>query len=138
MINVALIDRQGATRGSSEKRRRVLEAIGWQVRIHPHTWSPPTDLYETELAYIVRVEIAGMREQDFSVTFDNNYLTISGARPDIPERRAFHQMEVRFGEFSTVVAIPGPIDVEKSDAQYEDGFLTVSLPKAMPKIIPAK
>ncbi len=138
MINVTLSDRQDAANGLPGKRRRIMETIGWQVRIHPHTWSPPTDLYETETAYIVRVEISGMRDQDFSVSFDNNYLTISGTRPDQPERRAYHQMEVRFGEFSTVVAIPGPINVEQANAEYEDGFLAVSLPKAQPRIIPTK
>jgi len=112
------------------KRRMLVEAIGWQVRMQSHVWSPPTDLFELETEYVVRVEVSGMRQQDFSVQLENNYLVISGSRPDKPERRAYHQMEVRFGEFSTVVAIPGPVDAEKASAEYDDGFLLVSLPKA--------
>ncbi len=112
-----------------EKRRMLVEAVGWQVRVQSHIWSPPTDVFETETAYIVRVEVAGMRQQDFSVQIENNFLTISGARSDKPERRAYHQMEVRFGDFSSVVAIPGPVVVDSSGAEYEDGFLTVTLPK---------
>jgi len=108
----------------------LVEAIGWQVRMQSHVWSPPTDLFELETEYVVRVEVSGMRQQDFSVQLENNYLVISGSRPDKPERRAYHQMEVRFGEFSTVVAIPGPVDAEKASAEYDDGFLLVSLPKA--------
>ncbi|SRR5258706_4621869 len=119
----------GSTRHLPERRRVIVEAIGWHVRTQSHAWSPPTDLYETEAAYVVRVEIAGMRGRDFSVTLENNFLTISAARPDTPERRAYHQMEVRFGEFSTVVALPGLVDAETSTAGYEDGFLIVSLPK---------
>lgn len=118
-----------------EKRRMVLETLGWQVRMQAHIWSPPTDLFENEHHYVVRVEVAGMRQQDFSVVLDNNLLTISGSRPDTPERRAYHQMEVRFGEFSTTVAIPGPVNVEQSTAEYEDGFLVVTLPKAAPSKI---
>jgi HSP20 family protein len=118
--------------GLPEKRRMVLETLGWQVRMQAHIWSPPTDLFENEQNYVIRVEVAGMRQQDFSVVLDNNLLTISGSRPDTPERRAYHQMEVRFGEFSTTVAIPGPVNVETSTAEYEDGFLVVSLPKAGP------
>ena len=115
----------------------IVEAIGWQVQTRTHIWSPPTDLFETESAYIVRVEIAGMRQQDFNVLLEKNFLTISGARPDTPERRAYHQMEVRFGEFSTTVAIPGQVNVENAAAEYEDGFLTVTLPRATPvKITP--
>ncbi|MCS6994729.1 MAG: Hsp20/alpha crystallin family protein [Anaerolineales bacterium] len=118
-----------------EKRRMLLETLGWQVRIQPHVWSPPTDLFENEQHYIVRVEVAGMRRNDFSVVLQNNLLTISGTRPDTPERRAYHQMEVRFGEFSTTVALPGPVEAQKASAEYEDGFLTVTLPKASPSKI---
>jgi HSP20 family protein len=121
-----------------EKRRMLVEAIGWQVRGQAHIWSPPTDLFEAESAYVVRVEVAGMRQQDFSVQIENNFLTISGMRPDKPERRAYHQMEVRFGDFSSVVAIPGPVDVDSSSAEYEDGFLTVNLPKVSPDKIHIK
>lgn len=113
-----------------EKRRLLVEAIGWQMRVQSHIWSPPTDVFETESAFVVRVEVAGMRQQDFSVQIENNFLAISGVRPDTPERRAYHQMEVRFGEFRSVVAIPGPVDVDSSSAEYDDGFLTVNLPKA--------
>jgi HSP20 family protein len=115
-----------------EKRRMLIESLSWQVRLQAHVWSPPTDVFETEKAYVVRVEVAGMRQQDFSIQLENNLLTISGSRPDTPERRAYHQMEVRFGEFGTVVGLPGPVDLDRSSAEYEDGFLTVTLPKALP------
>jgi HSP20 family protein len=118
--------------GLPERRRVLIETIGWQVRLQSHVWSPPTDLYEVEDAYLVRVEIAGMRQQDFSVTLENNFLIVRGVRSETPERRAYHQMEIRFGEFSTVVAIPGPVNAEKSTAEYEDGFLIVSLPRSAP------
>lgn len=114
----------------TERRRPIIHAFGWQVR--PGVWSPPTDLYETEDEYVVRVEIAGMREADFEVTLENEFLVISGIRPDVLERRAYHQMEIRFGKFSTAIAIPGPVEVERSMAEYEDGFLTVRLRKARP------
>ena len=121
-----------------ERRRMLLNAINWQVEIQSHAWSPSTDLYETEAAYIVRVEIAGMRQQDFSIALESNHLIISGARTEAPERRAYHQMEIRFGEFSSVVALPGPVDTEKSTAEYEDGFLIVILPRATPNKINIK
>ncbi len=138
MTTVSWKSHHSSSHGMPEKRRAVVQTIGWQVRLQPHVWSPPTDLYETESNYTVRVEIAGMREQDFSVSFDNNYLTISGSRPDLPDRRAYHQMEVRFGQFSTVVALPGSVDAEKASAEYEDGFLIVVLPKSTPKLIRPK
>ena len=66
-----------------ETRREILHAVSWQVR--SNVWSPPTDRYETEEAYVVRVEIAGMREEDFEVSLENNTLLISGSRPDLTE-----------------------------------------------------
>jgi HSP20 family protein len=121
-----------------QRRRMLLETIGWQVRLQSHAWSPPTDLYETEDAYVVRIEIAGMRQQDFSVTLQNNFLIVSGARSETPERRAYQQMEIRFGEFSSVVAIPAPVDAENAVAEYEDGFLIVTLPRSTPSKINIK
>lgn len=113
-----------------EVRRDILHAVSWQVR--SSAWSPPTDVYETEDAYIVRMEIAGMREEDFEVSLQNDTLYITGSRPDAPERRAYHQMEIRFGKFASFVGLPGPVDVDRSQAEYVDGFLTVTLPKATP------
>ncbi len=113
-----------------EVRRETLHAVSWQV--HSGVWSPPTDSYETEEAQVVRVEIAGMRDEDFEVVLENNILFISGSRPDLPKRRAYHQMEIRFGKFTTAVGVPEPVNVDEARAEYKDGFLTVTLPKAKP------
>lgn len=126
---------RSSSSSSVESRRDVLNAVGWQVQVRAGVWSPPTDVYETENNYVVRVEIAGMREEDFAITVENNFLTISGSRPDVPERRAYQQMEIRFGKFETVVGMPGPLDLETSSAEYKEGFLTVTLPKAKPNQI---
>lgn len=101
--------------------------------MRPHLWRPATDVFETEDRYIVRVEVAGMNESDFQISIDQNILTISGVRPDTGERRAFHQMEIHYGEFVTQVELPSNIEREKVEAEYQDGFLRVILPKAQPK-----
>jgi len=116
-----------------ERRRDILRAVTWQVRAA--VWSPPTDVYETENDYVTRVEAAGMSEADFEITFEDGLLLISGARPDIQERRAYHQMEIRFGQFSVAITAPGPVDIKSARAEYLDGFLTVTLPKVKPTFI---
>ena len=112
----------------SETRREILHTISWQVR--SSLWSPPTDVYETEHNYVIKVEIAGMRDEDFDVAFENNTLMISGYRSDLNERRAYHQMEIRFGRFELAVVVPVSVDMEKATAEYKDGFLTIVLPKS--------
>jgi HSP20 family protein len=116
-----------------ETRREILQAVSWQVR--SNVWSPPTDVYEMEEAYVVRVEIAGMHEDDYEVLLENDTLLISGSRSDIPDRRAYQQMEIRFGKFATAVSIPGPVNEDRARAEYKDGFLTVVLPKVTPNKI---
>lgn len=117
----------------TEVRREIFHAVGWQVQVRAGVWCPPTDVYDTENDYIVRLEIAGMREEDFDITVENNILSITGVRPDIPERRAYHQMEIRFGKFESVVGLPGPVELDAARAEYKDGFLTITFPKTPPK-----
>ncbi len=106
------------------------EGYHWRIAFRPHVWRPPTDVYETETSVVVRVEIAGMRESDFSVSLEDRLLVIRGTRPDTSERRAFHQMEIPFGEFSTEIDLPVVVDLEGIEAIYRDGFLQIILPKA--------
>ena len=113
-----------------------IRAIGWQVGIHSYAWSPPTDVYETEASFVVRVEVAGMSQADFSIDIQDNSLVIHGMRAETPEKRAYHQMEIRFGEFSTAVDLPAGVDAGKASAEYRDGFLTVILPRLRPTGIP--
>lgn len=116
-----------------EARREIFHTISWQVR--SSVWTPPTDLYETEDGFVVKVEIAGMREEDFEVAIENNFLMISGNRSDLNERRAYHQMEIRSGKFEIAIKMPAPINVEKAIAEYKDGFLMINLPRANAKPI---
>ena len=115
----------------TETRRGVLHTVSWHVR--STTWRPPTDLFETEKSFVIKVEVAGMRDEDFEVAFENNILMIRGHRPDLNEKRAYHQMEIRFGEFEIAAEIPVMVDIEKAIAEYKDGFLVIILPKVTSK-----
>jgi HSP20 family protein len=115
----------------TETRREILHAVSWHVRAT--TWSPPTDVYETEESCVVKVEVAGMRDEDFEVAFENNILLIRGHRPDRSERRAYHQMEIRFGRFEIAIELPVVVDIEKAQAEYKDGFLVIDLPRVSSK-----
>lgn len=106
-----------------------MATVSWGIRTNAHIWSPPTDLFENESHYIARIEIAGMHRNAFEILIEDNFLIVKGRRPEPSGKKAFHQMEVRFGEFSSIVEIPGSIDETKAEAEYQDGFLTVILPK---------
>jgi HSP20 family protein len=111
------------------------DVLHLHLTVRPHAWRPPTDVFETDEAVVVRVEIAGMAESDFIIVLDGHSLSIRGIRPDVSERRAYYQMEIRFGEFSVDIELPSPVEVDKVEAIYQNGFLRVILPKASPKHI---
>jgi len=103
-----------------------------------HHWHPPTDIYETESALVVRSEISGMREDQFHIFIDQNSLSIQGTRSDEFDKefhRSFHQMEIHFDDFYIQVALPTPVDIEEVSAEYKNGFLQITLPKILPRHI---
>jgi HSP20 family protein len=109
------------------------EASGvWKTRHGAHIWRPPTDVLEHEDAYVVMVEVAGMRGGEFSVNLENRVLWIRGTRNDPTVSKAYHQMEIAYGEFETAVGIPAPVNAGRIEAVYADGFLRVTLPKLKP------
>jgi len=107
----------------------------WRNGVRSSIWRPPTDVFENEHEVIVRVEIAGMREDDFSISLNGDRLTVRGNRPDIQEKRAYHQMEIFFGEFNVEVNLPAPVFADQVVAEYQAGFLRLVFPKDKPKKI---
>jgi len=116
-----------------EQKSGGLQPQNYRPSVRSHVWRPPTDVYETSEEVVVRVEIAGMAEADFTIVLDGRDLFIRGVRPDTSERRAYHQMEIRFGEFGTDVELPVEVVIEHIQAVYMNGFLNIRLPKARPK-----
>ncbi|MEN8172803.1 MAG: Hsp20/alpha crystallin family protein [Chloroflexota bacterium] len=123
---------QSSKRSPSKNKNNQITHTHFRVVPSSQHWCPPTDIYETEDSVIVRVEIAGMSEAEFTISLDDDLLTIQGVRPDLPEERAYHQMEIRFGEFKSQVTLHWAIDPTGIDADYQDGFLRLVLPKAKP------
>lgn len=110
----------------------------WRVVQQSRLWRPPTDIYETESNYVVLVEIAGMRQKEFNIIFDKKRLSIRGSRRDTKERKAYHQMEIAYGDFATEVDVPVAVEISTIEAIYSDGFLKVILPKQRPTHISIK
>ena len=109
--------------------------VNWNILSHPNSFRPPTDVIETDDKLIIRVEVAGINSENFSINFDQHVISIRGIRQDSLSKRAFHQMEIRFGEFSVEIELPLPVQSDLVEATYLDGFLRLVLPKAFPKQI---
>jgi len=110
-----------------ESKHKPSNSADWHIR--SNVWRPPTDVYETETSVVVKVEAAGIRDDDLEVIVQDDLLLIGGARSDSSERRAYHQMEIPFGKFSVNIKLPANVLTEGAEAEYKDGFLTINLPK---------
>lgn len=99
-------------------------------RARPRLWHPPTDVYETDAGIIVKIEVAGMAPDDFTISFINRTLIIRGVRQDTEEKLSFHRLEIPYGEFQIEVFLADTFDANRIDARYEQGFLCVTLPKS--------
>jgi HSP20 family protein len=129
-----MLSKKGTSRQDFEAQEPYFHIVasGQQYLVvrRAHAWRPPTDVMEDESHLYVIVEIAGMRHGEFNVSVSDRRLTITGIRP-LPSRAraAYHQLEVRFGEFRTDVALPWTVDEESIVARYVDGFLYIDLPR---------
>jgi len=96
------------------------------------TWRPLADIYESAERITVKIELAGMKEEDIEVTLYEDALVVSGERQDdnSNERKlSYHEAQIRYGPFRVEVFIASPIDRKAVQARYENGFLWVDLPK---------
>ena len=96
------------------------------------TWTPRLDVLEDKDNYIVRVEAAGLKREDISVSIEEGSLIIAGERKaeTLPEGTETHHTERFNGKFERVLSLPTAVAADKVKADYKDGVLTVTLPKA--------
>lgn len=104
---------------------------------HSGMWRPPLEVYETEEAAVVTVEVAGLDESQVQLTIDGAVLRIRGERVDLrqAEKRSYHEARIAYGAFGADVFIPFPVDVDRADASYELGFLRIVLPRQRARTI---
>jgi HSP20 family protein len=97
-------------------------------------FTPAVDLEETKDAYIVRSDLPGLEKDKIDLTVKENVLTIEGAREITNETQnpqsGYYAQERSYGSFARSLNLPGPVDESKIVAEYKNGVLTITLPKA--------
>jgi len=98
------------------------------------SFSPPTDVWETEHMICVVMEIAALQLEDFFINYREGFLVIEGERkqpePDEKNRIVkFYKKELDFGKFLVKIKMNTRIDKDKISAHYENGLLRIELPK---------
>ena len=95
-------------------------------------WIPAVDVYEDENNYTVQAELPGMAKEDIAVSLQNGSLIVSGERKKEaqPEGTGLHRAERVFCKFERVVTLPDAVQADQVKADYQEGILTINLPKA--------
>lgn len=96
------------------------------------TFAPAAELDETADAYTLRLEVPGMKPDDLNIEVTAEAVAISGERKSETktEDQGMTRSEFRYGKFQRVLPLPGRIDNQNVQAQYRDGILHLTLPKA--------
>jgi HSP20 family protein len=90
------------------------------------------DVYETDDAVVVKGALPGVRPEEVDISVTGDVLTIKGETKSEEETKDgnYHRRELRYGAFARSVALPTLVDHDKAEATFENGILTISLPKA--------
>jgi HSP20 family protein len=106
-------------------------------------WHPAVDIFEDKDAVKIMAELPCVKPEDVKLSLENNLLTIRGEKKQEAEERneRVHRYERSYGSFERAFVLPSTVDGEKISAEYRDGVLTVTVPKAeraRPREIPVR
>ncbi|HSF16256.1 MAG TPA: Hsp20/alpha crystallin family protein [Vicinamibacteria bacterium] len=93
---------------------------------------PSVDVYDKGTEIVVHAEIPGIKKEDIDVRVENNVLTIRGKkeRKEEVKEEGFYRAERAYGSFSRSFSLPTTVDISKISAAYNDGVLTLRVPKS--------
>lgn len=96
------------------------------------SWGLALDVAEQGEAFTVKASLPGISADDLNVTLEDNVLTIQGEmkEDETIEEANYHIRERRSGSFSRSVRFPVPVEAGKVEAAFENGVLTLTIPKA--------
>lgn len=96
--------------------------------------SPRVDIYQTENDVVVKVEIPGVSKEDLNLYIDENTIRLSGQTKREEELRDedIYRSERFYGKFSRTIPLPVEVKSEQAKAEYKDGILSITIPKAEP------
>ncbi|MEQ8477207.1 Hsp20/alpha crystallin family protein [Fulvivirga sp.] len=92
---------------------------------------PSANIIETDKAFNIELAAPGMKKNDFEITVDNGQLTISSEKEEEKEEKDenYTRHEFSYNSFSRSFLLPDWVDADKIKAKYEDGILTLAIPK---------
>jgi HSP20 family protein len=95
-------------------------------------WTPAVDIFETDNAIVLKAELPGLRTEDIDIEVDENVLTLRGERrfDDKVDEGRYYRLERAYGHFQRSLTLPQGVKADEISASFENGVLTVRVPKA--------
>jgi HSP20 family protein len=115
-----------------ERLNRMFDAAFSGEPLASAAWVPAIDVFETaDKDVVVKVDLPDVKREDIKVTFENNILSIEGVRKFVSDesREQYHRLERGYGAFRRSFTLPASVDATRVEAAYQDGVLTVKLPR---------
>lgn len=98
---------------------------------------PAVELRETDEAYTLRAELPGVKREEIELKVEDELVILRGKKQAREESEAeegrVHRAEMSFGSFERRFRLPHELDAEQAEARFQDGVLTVRLPKLEPE-----
>lgn len=100
----------------------------WQTR----EGTFPVDLSESETEVVVKAALPGIKPEEVDISVSDGVLSVKGETrsEEKSEGENYYRQEIRYGAFSRSIPLPSKVDHERAGAEFKDGILTVTLPKA--------
>lgn len=104
----------------------------WPLGQYSQRFSPAVDIREEKDAIVLQAELPGMKSEDVNVSLEGNLLTISGERKFSSEKdeEGYRRIERSYGSFTRSFTLPDTVELDRCDAEMNEGVLTIRLPKA--------
>ena len=95
-------------------------------------WVPRADVHETDETFLIQLDVPGIDKNDIKVKFEDNTLIVSGERKyeNKEEDKNYRHVERIYGTFTRTLKLPKDVDAQKIAANYKNGVLEITLPKA--------
>ncbi len=105
---------------------------GFDEEFDNAVWMPLTDIAEDNDNYYLKVDLPGIKKQDVKISYIDGNLSISGERVQDKEAKdkKIHRIERSYGKYYRSFNIPKEIKDDKIKAEFKDGQLTITIPKA--------
>src|SRR2546421_2603455 len=117
----------------TERMRRMLEqtfgGFGAPSPAEAGGWSPLVDVEETDDAFVLEVELPGVKREDVNIELVGNEVAITGEIKERERKGVLRRETRRRGRFEFRVTLPDQVDGDKIEARLDDGVLTVRIPK---------